>query len=67
MARLLFVSHSNTDNLGKRVVAIYQNTENTIFNSNELDNDSINRLCGLTPEDIVAIRDWLDEAGDRLL
>lgn len=72
MARLLFVDHSNYDARGKRVVCVDGNkkegfTENTIYESSELDNEAINKLCGLTNSDIMAIRDWLDEAGGRLL
>lgn len=67
MARLLFVHHSNSDDKGKRVIAIYQNTENVFFSQNELDNEAINKLCGLTIEDVDAIKEWLEDTNDRLL
>lgn len=67
MARLMFVSHSNSDQLGKRVVAIFNNTENVFFSHTELDNPAINTLCGLTPEDVTTIKEWLMDKGSGLI
>lgn len=59
MAELMFVSHCSTDDKGRRVIIRYMGTENTVFEVGELDNDAINKLCGLSEEDVRDIRAWL--------
>jgi hypothetical protein len=61
MTKILFISHTNYDNLGKRVVVIYQNTENTFFSQEELSDTKINELCGLSQDNVDDIREWLGD------
>jgi hypothetical protein len=61
MTKILFISHTNYDNLGKRVIVIYQNTENTFFSMEELSDTKVNDLCGLSQGDIDDILEWLSD------
>jgi hypothetical protein len=61
MTKIMFISHTNYDNLGKRVVVIYQNTENTIFSQEEISDKKVNDLCGLSQDNVDDIARWLSD------
>jgi hypothetical protein len=65
MTKILFISHTNYDNLGKRVAVIYQNTENTFFSQEEIGDKQINELCGLSQDNVDDILNWLNKEGER--
>ena len=60
MAELLFVSHSNSDDKGRRVISTDKKiSTNYFFSVDELDNDKANKLCGLSDQDVADIKAWL--------
>lgn len=61
MTKILFISHTNYDNRGKRVVVIYQNTENTFFAKEDFNDKRINELCGLSQDNVDDIKEWLSD------
>jgi len=61
MTKILFISHTNYDNLGKRVIVIYQNTENTYFSKDDLKDKTVNELCGLSQKNVDDIKAWISD------
>lgn len=51
---ILYVLSSSRDNKGKRVIVIFDNTENTLFPGEE--DDPISKIIGLDESDISQIK-----------
>ena len=63
MSELLFVEYSNKDQLGRRVIGTDFKTTNIYFSVADMDDDKINKLCGLSTKDVDDIKLWLKGKG----
>ncbi len=63
MAELLFVSHSNNDKKGLRVISYQGIVVNIYYSVEELNDPKSNSLCGLSKQDVTDIKAWLSNKG----